>query len=296
MNDIVQPTKITISGRVGFEQEITASQAAQIIAFIDQTGPAAGVSASVFPLVTPSSSPPKMIAALSVGPALSPREALDASGAKTNAEKIVAFALCIAQEGDKDTFKIEDIKPLFRRTRETPPKNFSRDLAVAIRAGWVVETDVKNEYFIASKVSDVLEVGFEGLRSPRGNGTKIRAPRGRQSNGKPSRKTAAEVPEAFKGIEAIEPVLVGVIDFHKLTKQVEKFVWTVYAAKQWGVSAVSNQEVVWLSDKLGDCIPSGSITKTFQSLHKAGYLNRTLHEHKIRITSKGEEYLKALEK
>jgi hypothetical protein len=290
MNDIVQPVKITISGRLSFEEEITLGQAAQIIGFISSSDPGMGMPTPVLPLATPPPSAPKMISALSIGTMLSPREALNASGAKTNAEKIVAFALCIAQEGDKDTFTIEDIKPLFRRARETAPTNMSRDLAMAIKAGWVADSDMKNEYYVAAKATGVLETGFKGIRQARGNGTKVRS-----SNGKPSRKAINTVPEAFKHVDTIESTIEGCVSYHKLTKKVDKFLWAVYAAKLLGASSVSNQDIVWLTDRLGDAIPTGNITKNVQHLSKAGYVNRSLQDSGIRVTPKGEEYLKSLE-
>lgn len=298
MNDVLQPVKIIISGRVSFEEEISLSQAAYIIAYIGSSDPAASPSpvgphmvTSAAITATPVADTPKMISALSSNTPSSPREALEFSGAKTNAEKIVTFALYIAQEGDKETFTLDDIRPLFRRARESAPGNFARDLAAAIKSGWVIESSVKNEYYIAAKAEAVLKTGFDGLRQTRGsNGSKTR-----QSNGKPSRKAINTVPEVFKDVETIESTIDGVINYHKLPKQIDKLLWAVYAAKLLGAPTVSNQEIVWLTDRLGDGIPSGNITKNAQHLSKSGYLNRSLQDNGIRITPRGEEYLKSLE-
>ncbi|MFS8100268.1 hypothetical protein LFM09_24360 [Lentzea alba] len=304
MNDVLHPVKITISGRVSFEEEISLSQAAYIIAYIGSSDPATGTSPSAQNTVapaaitaTPTANAPMMISALSTSAPSNPREALDVSGAKTNAEKIVAFALYIAQEGGKDTFTPNDIKPLFKRARESAPQNFARDLAAAIKSGWVVESDEKNEYYIAAKASAALEVGFDGLRQTRGsNGSKTRQSGAKTSrNGKPSRKAINTVPEAFKDVETIESTIDGIIDYHKVTKQVDRLLWAVYAAKRLGVPSVKNQDIVWLTDRLGDGIPTGNITKNFQHLSKSNYLNRSLQDGSIRITPRGEEYLKSLE-
>ncbi|WP_394612969.1 hypothetical protein JNUCC0626_23720 [Lentzea sp. JNUCC 0626] len=304
MNDVLQPVKITISGRVSFEEEISLSQAAYIIAYIGSSDPTAG-SPPVIPhaaaptaiTAAPSVNSTKMISALSSDAPSNPREALDTSGAKTNAEKIVAFALYIAQEGDKDTFTPNDIKPMFKRARESAPQNFARDLAVAIQSGWIVESDEKNEYYVAAKASAALEVGFEGIRKSRGsNGTKKRQSGGSSSrNGKPSRKSINTVPEVFKDVETIESAIDGVVDYHKLTKQIDRFLWAVYAAKLLGVPSVKNQDIVWLTDKLGDGIPTGNIAKNYQHLSKSNYVNKSLQDGSIRITPRGEEYLKSLE-
>lgn len=197
MNDIVQQVKITISGgKISYEDDISLSQAAHIIAFLDSSSGAAN--ATTAGIVKPAAfapPPPKLINAITASAVTNPREALESSGAKTNPEKIVAFALYIGQEGAKDTFTLDDIKPLFRRTRETVPGNITRDLAAAIRAGWVADSDAKDEYYVTSKAAQVLETGFESLRESRGSGTK-----GRASAAKSSRKTAKSpkaIPDAF---------------------------------------------------------------------------------------------------
>jgi hypothetical protein len=183
---------------------------------------------------------------------------------------------------------VEDIKPLFRRARESTPRNFTRDMDVAIRLGWIAEADGKGEYYVTDKAIGVLDNTFESLRSGRP----------KQSAGssslRKSRKTSNGIPEAFKTIDAIEPRADGVIDYHKLKKRTEKFLWAVYKAKELGIPTVAGKELAWLTDHLGDGIAIGDISGNFRSLNKAGYVNKSLQDKKIRITPEGERYLKSI--
>lgn len=294
MNDIVQQIKITISGgKISYEDDISLSQAVHIIAFIDSSSGAANTPTSgVMNPIAFAPPPPKLIDAIPASMMTNPREALENSGAKTNPEKIVAFALYIGQEGAKDTFTLDDIKPLFRRTREPIPGNITRDLAAAIRAGWIADSGIKDEYYVTSKAAQVLETGFDSLRESRGNGAK-----GRVLAAKGSRKAAKSpkvIPDAFSGIDSISPKIDGYIDYHKLTKKTDKFLWAVNAAKLMGVETVGNQDIAWLTDRLGDAIGSGDIAGNFRQNHKQGYVNKSIQDNKMRITPAGEEYLKTL--
>jgi hypothetical protein len=276
---------ISMSGKLTYSDSITLSQAAQIIAFIDS---AAAIPAN--PSLT-SSRPATLIEATSMthGTAANPREALDASGAKTNPEKIVALALYVAQEdGAKDTFTVEDIKPLFRRARESTPRNFTRDLDVAIRAGWIAEAEGKGEYYVTDKAIGVLDSTFESLRSGRGKQSAS------SSSSRKPRKTGNGIPEAFKGVDTIEPRADGLIEYHKLKKKTEKFLWAVHKAQELGITSVTGKELAWLTDRLGDGIGVGDISANYRSLNKAGYVNKTLQDNKIRITPGGEDYLKSI--
>ena len=283
MNPEDRPVKLTISGRLQFEDQITLAQAAHIVAYLDSGNAPTG----------PTHQSPQLRGLGNLRGGLSnPREALDASRAKTNPEKIVALALYVAQDGSKETFSLEDIKPLFRRARESPPGNISRDFDVAIRAGWVSEAETKGEFFVTQKAAHVLEAGFETVRgATASSGSRSRASR-TAAGAKRTKKTTAEIPEAFSKIHEISPTLDGYIDYHKLKTTTDKFLWAVNYAKSVGVPAVTNKDLVWLTDKLGEGIISGNIAANFRANHKSGNVNRSTQDQTIRITLKGENYLK----
>lgn len=72
-------------------------------------------------------------------PLQSAREALDASGASSNPEKILAFAIHLERDENKPHFTRLDIKRCFSTAREPPPHNLNRDFVTAISYGWIHE-------------------------------------------------------------------------------------------------------------------------------------------------------------
>ncbi|MCL2037849.1 hypothetical protein FWG95_02495 [Candidatus Saccharibacteria bacterium] len=132
---------ISLSGKmITFNDSISLNQAAQIIAFIDSSNKQ-NEAILTSNLVQPDI--PVQISADAVDGTLkqTPREAIDEANAKTNPERIVVFAKFLHDNDGKDSFTADEIKPMFQRVRETTPKNLSRDMATAIRNGWLDEID-----------------------------------------------------------------------------------------------------------------------------------------------------------
>lgn len=281
--DQQKPIKIEISGKLSYSDDITLNQAAQIIAFID--------SSSNVEMVVPAQatrlSPATLNASRSRNGA-NPREVLDSTGAKTNPQKIVAFASTVLDEG-KDTFTLEDVKPLFRRAREATPKNISRDLDAAVRSGWVADADEKGEYFLTKKALDALDAGFGTAQGERSSPTARRS----SSSSKP-RKTAVEIPDVFKDIDPIPGTIEGIPPYVKLKSDQDRFLWVIKMAKTLGFEGLSNQEIVWVTDHLGSGIPTKQISSKFNNARAQGRVNRSTTTQKIRITPDGETYLTTL--
>jgi hypothetical protein len=275
--------KLTMTGKLSYDDEITVVQAAQVISYLHSGA-------------TPSSVGPPAADGLAapeprrVG--LSLRDALESSGAKTNPEKIVAFALYVEQQGDKHTFTIEDIKPLFRQAREAAPRNLSRDLDSAIRSNWVAASSEKGEYYVTDLAADILETGFDNIRSGRGGGTKVGSAKSKPATTRRTRKASIPMPEAFKGIE-ITPSIDGYMNYHKVKTKTDKYLWAVNAAKLWGVEALTNTEIVWLTDMLGVGISIGDLTGYYRGNYKQGYVNKNA-AGKVRVTPAGTDHLVGL--
>jgi len=277
------PIKLAMTGKLSYEDDITVAQAAQIITYLHSGAiPAAPVG------------PPESVGEVNGSAApgrrragLNPRDALESAGAKTNPEKIVAFALYVEQQGGKDTFTMDDIKPLFRQARETPPKNLSRDLDAAVRLNWIAQASDKGEFFVTEVAADVLESGFDSIRSGRGGGTKAKPTASRRP-----RRASLPTPEAFKDIE-ITPSVDGYGNYHKVKTQTDKYLWAVNAAKLWGVETLTNPEITWLTDKLGACITPNSLGGCYRDNYKRAYVNRNT-EGKVRVTPAGIEHLASL--
>jgi hypothetical protein len=148
-----------MSGRLSYDDDITIAQAAQIITYL-YTG--AALSSPVGPPPVEGSGTGDL-ASERRRLGLTPRDALVSADAQTNPEKIVAFALYVERQGSKDTFTLEDIKPLFRQARESVPGNLSRDLDSAIRSGWVAAASEKGEYYVTDVAVDVLGSGVRAV-------------------------------------------------------------------------------------------------------------------------------------
>jgi hypothetical protein len=280
--------KLAMTGKLSYEDDITVVQAAQIISYLHS---------GVVPIgVTPASSSgaPEYVGVVN-GLAtpdprrsgLSPRDALESAGAKTNPEKIVAFALYVERQGSKDTFTTDDIKPLFRQAREPAPKNLSRDLDAAVRLNWIAQANERGEFYVTEVAADALESGFDSIRSGRGGGTKAKPTASRRP-----RKTSIPTPDAFKDIE-ITPSIDDYINYHKVKTKTDKYLWAINAAKLWDVESLTNSEIIWLTDKLGAGISPDNLGGCYRDNYRRGYVNKTT-EGKTRMTPAGTEHLVSL--
>lgn len=277
-----KPITITIKGKVGYEDEITISQAARIIAFLNaDEGEAplgANPDAGLGDTVKTSHQSGKKVA--------SAREALDLSGAKTNPEKIVALGQYVLQDG-VETFKVDEVKAQFRRARETPPANFSRDLTVAVQAGWIAQGD-GDEYYVTNKIEGIFDGDFKFPKGSGGIG-------GGRSKG--TTKTTAKVkakPEVFAGIDEFPTRMNGVQPYSKMKTDKDRLLWALHFAKSRDIKGLANKDLAWLTDHLGAGVASGNITANFRRAKSAGYMNRSTVDQTIRITDDGETYLKTV--
>ncbi|TCC52135.1 hypothetical protein E0H73_40065 [Kribbella pittospori] len=279
--------KITLTGKISYSDDITVMQAAQIVALIEDAG---GTYQPVVPRGGGGLLGGGDRGHLTEGPTLnrggqSPRDALDSSGAKTNPERIVALAVHLHATDGADTVLPDDIKGLFKRTREATPKNFSRDLGEAVRVGWLDGNDADG-YYVTRKAQDVLEEGFESLRASRAAS--------RSSGNRGGSTRPSSTPEAFAGIDEIDGELPGVISYHRVKKRTEKVLWALAKAKELGVASITGKDLSWLTDRLGDGIAVSDMTANYRSLNKSGLVNKSLQTKQMRITPAGEERLKKL--
>ncbi|MFT8358756.1 hypothetical protein [Bifidobacterium aquikefiri] len=143
---------LTITGKVGFEEEISATQAAHIIAFLD------GEETKSIGITDISSMSAPLGQQFVQKLAESPQDAIKKSGAKTNAEKIVALAAYVLQGGG-EAVKPNDIKAQFQLAREKTPAKFNRDLGTAILSGWLSRGD-DHEIYLTDKVAGIFGPNF----------------------------------------------------------------------------------------------------------------------------------------
>jgi hypothetical protein len=271
------PIKIEISGgKLSYSDEVTINQAAQVIAFLN---PGDGEPVK---LGTPLHEPDEAAPVNNDKNVSSPREALEVSGAQKNPEKIVALAAYVLRDGG-ETFKLDDVKAQFRRARETPPANFSRDLGIAIASGWVIE-DSDGEYVLHNKFDSIFNGGFT-FPSATSHG-RARATKS------PGSKAKARKPESLNDIDAFHTTLDGFASYSKLKSEKDRLLWVVaYMADKHGRSGATNQEVVYITGELGAVISSGNLTGAFNTAKTPGYAFRSHSDKTIHITEDGRAYL-----
>lgn len=278
MND--EPITITIEGKVGYKDQITVAQAARIITFLNTEEDAVPISVGLdavagVPTAGPDSRKP---AGTGVGSA---REALDISGARTNPEKIVALGQYVLQDGG-ETFKTEDVKAQFRRAREAPPANFSRDLSTAMKEGWIAQGE-GDEYYTTHKIQGIFDGDFKFPKAT--------------TNGGGRSKTTAKAktkPDVFADIDEFPTRMDGYPNYAKMKTERDRLLWTLQFAKSQGIKGLANKDVAWLTDHLGAGVPSRNIAGAFRAGKSAGHMNRSTVDQTIRITEDGETYLKAV--
>jgi hypothetical protein len=275
--------KISITGKLTFSDEITISQAAKIIEYIDSGASGSdggGPSESLLNSSTKEKTDIKKVE--------NPRDALEVSGAQKNPEKIVALAAYLLQDG-MDTFKPDDVKATFRRARETPPANFTRDLGLAIAAGLVVEDkDVAGEYYLTNKTDGILDGGFVFPKKASSSG----GSRGRAAK-KPS--TKAEKPDTLTEIDEFYSTMDGYPPYSKMKNEKDRLLWVAtYMREKHGRKGVTNKEIAWISDYIGAGIPTNNIGGAFNMAKNPGYAIRSTLDRTIKVTDEGVAHLVSL--
>jgi hypothetical protein len=278
------PIGISITGKLSYSDEITISQAAQIIAFLNSAH--AGGAQLGEPLLESSTANKTSNKKVD-----NPHDALEVSGAQTNPEKIVALGAYVLQDGG-DTFKAEDIKAQFRRARETAPGNFPRDLSSAISAGWIAEDeDAPGEYYLNSKMDGILDGDFVfpkgSITNGRSRGTNKSTPRAKNA------KTAK--PESLNDVDEFHSTMPGYLGYSKMKSEKDRIIWiAVYMRDKHERKGVTNKEIAWISDHIGTGIPSDNISGSFNSAKAANLLVRSTLDQSIKVTEEGIEHLAAL--
>lgn len=288
---------LSLSGRMTFDEDISLAQAAQILAYL--TGqPLSAASPSGFALDVRSDTSlageertpgrPAEPTPPAPSPAPTPRELLQGTGAKTNVEKIVAFAGYLTRSEAIEAFTVNDLRQVFRRAREPLPGNLNRDVDSAIRAGLVIPAETRGEYLLTARAEEALAGGFpqQGRRSPAGRGAAHHATTGRaRSAAKPAELAALdELPDAAEGAPP----------FHDLELKRDKVLWVLAAAKGAGLDGLSNRGIEWLTDQYGDAVQSKHVGVHFDALRKAEQVRRSIQDGTMRITPQGEEHLRSL--
>jgi hypothetical protein len=275
MNEI--DVKIELSGKVTFTENITVIQAAQIIAYLGS---------GTAPAPTPLSAPLGLREEDNKKNAVSPRDAMTMTGAKSNPERIVALIKQLVGESGQETFNLDDVRQQFRRAREPQPANASRDVDTAIQLGWI-GVDAKGLYFLQAVTDDVLETGFEPLRKSR-----VTTKRAGSTTSR-ARKSGIEMPESLAGLDSL-PDLVEGVAFRQMPTRKEKMLWAIAALKQLGLETVTPKEIEWITNELREPFEAKHVGTYYGYLYKDNWANKSLQNGGIRISVDGETHLRAL--
>lgn len=272
-------TTLILRGKIGYEEEITASQAAQIIAFLNVD---AGETGALGELV---SAPKRSEREANAKLVENARDAILRSGAKTNPEKIVALAAYVLQDGG-ETVKADAIKSQFQRARETTPAKFARDLSSAIAAGWISEGE-GGELYLTNKVSGIFDDGFV---FPKGS------PSSRTRSSKKANTKSAK-PDTLADIDEFHAVMEGYPPYSKMKSEKDRLLWIVtYMREEHARKSVTNKEIAWISDHIGTGIPSGNVAGAFRTAKGPGYAIRSTMagDNSIKVTDAGVDYVAKL--
>lgn len=271
-------TKISITGKLTYSDEITISQATKIIEYLNLGAFGAAGGSPAESLLDSSTTE------TDIKKVENPREALEVSGAQKNPEKIVALAAYFLQDGP-DTFKPDDVRATFRQARETPPANFTRDLGLAVAAGWVMEDKgVAGEYYLTSKVDGILDGGFVFPKVSSNGGSHRRSTK--KSSTKP--ETLAEIDEFYSTMDGYPP-------YAKMKNEKDRLLWVAtYMREKHGQKGVTNKEIAWISDYIGAGIPTNNIGGAFNLAKKPGYAIRSTLDKTIKVTDEGVAHLVSL--
>lgn len=263
--------KVTISGEgLSFSADTNLLKAGQIISFLSD---ASNLSKN---MNTEDSS----IYAVSA-PTKSPREALMASKAKTNAQKIAVFGLYLQEQYKTEVFDPTEIKNLFSRAGEPMPRNFSRDLKDAIKLNYIFSSpEDSNKYTLTERAKNQVLNGFAlvSLSKPstkRGSGT--------------SKKSL--IREEVKKIEVFA-TKEGYVNFFDAGTKGKQIIWLLEYANSEGLDGLSSSEISFLADRLRTTIKAKDIYPLTQDLIRKDFVTANAGIYKVR--QKGIDSIKQI--
>ncbi len=145
---------------------------------------------------------------------------------------------------------------------------------------------------MSEAAKNVIEEGFDDLRGKPG---RKRDSSGIVAGGSARKKTrSVPVPDVFADLAQIPSTIDGIVPYHRVKLKRDKLLWALQLAKNLGLQGLQSSEAAWLTDKLGDAIPTRDMNAHFKGLQRSGYANRSMSGNTMRITEPGEEYLQSL--
>lgn len=272
---------IQITGDVTFEKEITAFQAAHIIGFL---------STSEVTNTTPNVGTVQPVLMATPQGRVSLREIISQSDATTNPQKITVIGHHLIEREGRETFTTTEVRLAFPRAGERPPRNFSRDVRDAVRAGYIAEDEQdKENYFITNTGLGYLRDGFPATDKKSSSATKRK-----RSNGSNGSKTevGSKIRPEIKAL-TMDSELDGYPLYHSLNKKADKLLWLLVFADDAGIKTLHGQEIEYLASQLRDNVANKQVASLTSNSLKKGLVKKNLDGYTI--LQKGIDYVKGLQ-
>ncbi len=264
MEDIIS---ITITGEgLSLTKKTNLQKAGQIISFL-------GIGQNTQGIPNQSHSPSFAVASSPI----QPKEVIVTSGAKTYPQKIAALAVYLKNQVGQNSFTPQELKLIFKKMGDEP-KNFTRDLKIAVELGYVTCIDPTTEsYELTDKGIEVVKGVFSQKTTKKSMSSK-RMP---ISNG---------IRDEIKGMEVVGTCQ-NLPEYHDLLTKADKILWLLAYSDQKGVNSLTPTEVDHMSGVLRDRVESKGFTALNARNIKNSFVSKTISG--FQIQKKGFDYLQS---
>lgn len=269
-------------------QEIDALQAAKIFVIVQHTSsPTVNFD---YPTKEDTQQPISILESNNV-PLVSTREYLINKDAKTNPQKILAFASYLKNIENITIFSTKEIRSQFENAAEVYPTNFVRDFKNTLKYGWIAPSaQEKGKYYITTTGENAMESKFTSHP--------INSPMKKRKKGiKKAFLPSAIIRPEISNLE-IEPINQEFNKYWDLKKKGDRILWILAVAKMVNLGELNFKELSVVASKLGDNIPPTSMSALITPHKKNSRLiTPTQNEIKVlKILEPGINYLKELNK
>lgn len=269
---------------MSYAKDVPTSLAAKIIHFVESSNesPVATSVRADSPLQGLVLSHPNSMSSIQQ----TPREAIFATGASTNPEKITALVGYISTR-DGAAASVKEVQASFRKAGDTLPKNFSRDAREAVRLGYLYE-EAPGHFVLTDSARIILNSGFKNNPIKTNSGAKSK--RGVSSK----KKRGAGFGVVREEVAKLETTTEGwgnVPGFWEVPTKTKKVLWLLALAKKNSLTGLSSREVEHLALKLGERIPVHHVSVFVEPEVKKGHINHPNNQGLWMILKNGEDAL-----
>jgi len=216
------------------------------------------------------------------------REKLEAANAKTHAQRITVLGYHLASLSQEGEFTISELKQLYPQAREKMPPNFSRELDLAITAGYLEGVHGKKDtYYVTNTGEDSIIAGFSG------SVRKSSKPKTKATSAKPKAVSAESVSEAVRELHPVTPDLAGYQNYHAVGTKGLKVLWILAYAQANNIDKLSPREIAYIASKLRDKIDARDINGLTVTAAKNGWIAKD-NEANYSLLFTGDEHLKSM--